>query len=92
MIRIGRNKDLNNIHVFMFDVIMVIGIGRRRRRSSSSSSCSCHRLSRSKIVKIAVIKKNHDENGSCVEFLGSILHSSVDNFFGLHYLSFRLKC
>jgi hypothetical protein len=31
-------------------------------------------------VKITVIKKNHDENGSCIEFLGSNLHSSGDKF------------
>jgi len=57
MIRISRNKDVNNIHDFMFDV-MVIGIG------SSSSSSSSSTVSPLKIVKITVIKKNHGENGS----------------------------
>jgi len=69
MIRISRNKDVNKIHVFMFDVIMVIGCG------SSSSA-----VSPSKIVKITVIKKNHDENGSCVEFLRFNLHLNGDHF------------
>jgi hypothetical protein len=70
MIRTSRNTGLNN-NVFMFDVIMVIGIG-----SSSSSSST---LTLSKIVKIAVKRKNH-ENGSCVEFLGSNLYLNGDNF------------
>ena len=73
MIRISRNKDVNNIHDFMFDV-MVIGIG------SSSSSSSSSTVSPLKIVKITVIKKNHGENGSCVELLGSNLHSNGDHF------------
>jgi hypothetical protein len=50
MIRISRNKDLNNVHVFMFDVIMVVGMG-----SSSSSSSSA--VSPTKIVKTTVINK-----------------------------------
>jgi len=70
MIRISRNKDVNKIHVFMFDVIMVIDFG--------TSSC-CSGVSPSKIVKITVIKKN-DENGSCVDFVTSNLHFNGDHF------------
>jgi hypothetical protein len=77
MIGISRNKYLINIHVFMFDVIMVIGIG--------SSSCSA--VSPLNIVKNTVIKKRHDGNGSCVEFLGLNLHSKGIVVLGLHYFS-----
>jgi hypothetical protein len=52
MIRISRNKGLISIQDFMFDVNMVNGSG-------SSSA-----ISKSKIMKITVVMKNHDENGS----------------------------
>jgi hypothetical protein len=31
-------------------------------------------------MKITAIRKNHDENDRCVEFLGLNLHSNGDNF------------
>ena len=68
MIRISINKDIINIHDFMFDVIMVIGVG-----GSSAVLVS-------KIMMMTAIRENHDENGSCVEFFGSNLHSNGDHF------------
>jgi len=44
----------------MFDVNIVIGSGNNSA------------ISTSKIMKIAAIRKNHDENGNRAEFLGRI--------------------
>ena len=46
----------------------MIGIGNRRANSTS------------KIMKITVIKKNRDKNGSCAEFYLSNPHSNGDLF------------
>jgi hypothetical protein len=68
MIRISRNNDLKIIHDLMFDVNIVTVIG-------NSSA-----ISTSKIMKIIVIKKNRDENGSRAEFFWSNPHSNEDLF------------
>jgi hypothetical protein len=57
---ISSNTDVISIHSFIFVVNIVIGIG-------SNSAIS--------ISKITAIRKNHDENGSHTEFLGSHPHS-----------------
>jgi hypothetical protein len=56
------------IHDLILDVNIVIGM-------SSNSA-----ISTSKIMKITVIKKNRDENGSRAEFFGSNPHSNGDLF------------
>jgi hypothetical protein len=79
MIRISRNKGLISIHDFMFDVNMV--------NDSGSSSAT----SKSKIMKVIVVMKNHDENGSRYElYLGQICILMGIFFLRLHYFALRL--
>jgi hypothetical protein len=83
MVRIIKNTDLISIHDFMFDVSTVIGIG---NNSASSSS---------KIMKVTVIRKNRDENGSRGEFFlvrggGGRIRIQMGNFF-LGLLLFSLR-
>ena len=71
-------KPLIGIHDIIFDVNMVIYIG-------SSSE-----IYTSKVIKITLVSKNHDQNGSRVDFCASNAHSNGDFFLGLLYFSSRL--
>jgi hypothetical protein len=79
MIRISRNKCLISIHDFIFDVNMV--------NVSGSSSA----ISKSKIMKVTVVMKNHDEYGSRSGlYLGQICIRMGIFFLRLHCFALRL--
>jgi hypothetical protein len=67
------------IHDFMFDVDRVIVIG------------SSKAISTSKIRKITAIKKNHKENGSRADLLGSNPHSDGEPFSWSSVIFFEIK-
>ena len=76
MIRISRNKGLISVRDFMFDVSMVNGSG------------SGSPISKSKIMKVTVVIKNHDENGSRPElYLGQICIRMGIFFLRLYYFA-----